>query len=175
METFLLRDREETRRWGEALGALLQPGDVLALVGDLGAGKTTLTRALARGLGISTPVTSPTFTLLQEYAGRIPMFHIDAYRLDRPEDLIDLGFEDYLEREGVMVVEWADRVMPLLPPERLVLEMEIAAETEEAFAEDAPRRLRVVPFGLCYSGRLATLAALPEIQAMRIDAQEAAG
>ncbi|HZT42027.1 MAG TPA: tRNA (adenosine(37)-N6)-threonylcarbamoyltransferase complex ATPase subunit type 1 TsaE [Chthonomonadaceae bacterium] len=183
-ETFLLRDRAETRRWGEALGARLQGGQVVALIGDLGAGKTTLTQAIARGMGVTAPVTSPTFTLVHEYAGRIPLFHFDAYRLERPEEMADLGFDEYLEREGVVVVEWADRVEPLLPAERLTLTLEIE-ETEEGggkreeknpeFAgetddrdgeEDAPRRLTAEAAGSAYVVLLEELAALPEVKPM---------
>ncbi len=134
--TFMLKDREATERWGRALGTLVQPGDVLALVGDLGAGKTWLTRAIALGMGIRDEVTSPTFTLVHEYRGAVPMFHLDTYRLERPEDLFDLGFEDYLQRQGVIVIEWADRVSDLLPPERLTLTLQIVGE-----GEDAARRL----------------------------------
>jgi tRNA threonylcarbamoyladenosine biosynthesis protein TsaE len=121
---FGLRTRGDTLRWGEVLGSQLRAGDVVALVGDLGAGKTTLTQGIALGLGIRDAVTSPTYTLVQEYKGRTQLFHIDPYRLNGPEDLSDIGFDEYLERGGVMVVEWADRVEDLLPEERLTILLE---------------------------------------------------
>jgi tRNA threonylcarbamoyladenosine biosynthesis protein TsaE len=107
--------RQATLRLGERLGRACAPGDLILLRGDLGAGKTTLTQGIARGLGISGAVNSPTFTLIKEYAGRLPLFHVDLYRLDDPEHVGALGLEDYLERGGVTVVEWADRGDPLWP------------------------------------------------------------
>src|SRR5581483_9774605 len=110
MAKFALLSEQETRRFGRALGELLRPGDVVALIGDLGTGKTTLTQAIARGMGITADVSSPTFALVHEYYGPTPLFHFDPYRLDRCEDLADLGFEEYFHRGGVIVVEWADKV-----------------------------------------------------------------
>jgi tRNA threonylcarbamoyladenosine biosynthesis protein TsaE len=107
-----------------ALGRLLQSGDVVALIGDLGAGKTTLTKSIGAGMGILDDVTSPTFTLMHEYRGATPLFHLDPYRLDRPEDLAEFGLDDYLNRDGVLVVEWADRLLHLLPPNRLTIQFE---------------------------------------------------
>ncbi len=160
-----MQDRAQTARWGAALGARLRPGDVVALIGDLGAGKTTLAQALAQGLGIEAPVTSPTFTLIQEYPGPIPMFHFDPYRLERPEDVADLGWEEYFERGGVIVVEWADKVAALLPAERLTLTLEIVAPEEmDMEAADAPRCLTVEAVGPRYESLLAELEALPEMR-----------
>src|SRR5262249_9640924 len=159
-----------TALWGAALGERLQPGDVIALVGDLGAGKTTLAQAMARGLGITEPVTSPTFTLIQEYPGRVPMFHFDPYRLENPEDMADLGFDEYCERRGVIGAEWADKIAALLPPERLTLRLEILADTsEDAGAEDAPRRLSAEAVGSRYAALLAEVGALPELEARRVE------
>src|SRR5690349_18024868 len=115
MMTFRLATRAATTAIGRLLGAQLKPGDVVALIGDLGAGKTTLTQAIAEGMGITSDVSSPTFALIHEYPGTVPLFHIDPYRLDRAEDLAELGFEEYLQRGGVIVVEWADKVADLLP------------------------------------------------------------
>jgi len=162
---YVLRGRAETAAWGEALGRRLRPGDVIALVGDLGAGKTTLTQALARGMGIAEPVTSPTFTLIQEYPGRVPMFHVDPYRLESPEEMADLGFDEYFARNGVMVVEWADRVAVLLPPERLTLRLEIPADAAPD-TEDAPRLLTAEAAGARAVALLADLDARAEIKAM---------
>ena len=108
---YLTKSPEETEKLGEALGLRLQPGTVLAYRGDLGAGKTAFTRGLARGLGIEEPVTSPTYTIVNEYlSGRLPLFHFDTYRLRSADDLFDIGWDDYLERGGVCAVEWSENV-----------------------------------------------------------------
>lgn len=102
---------EQTEAVGVALGKCIAAGTVLAYEGDLGAGKTAFTRGLARGLGIKEPVTSPTYTIVNEYlSGRIPLFHFDMYRLSCADDLFDIGWEDYLERGGVCAVEWSENV-----------------------------------------------------------------
>ena len=102
---------EETEAGGAALGQVLTPGSVVAYRGDLGAGKTAFTRGLARGLGCTDTVTSPTYTIVNEYlSGRIPLFHFDMYRLRSSDDLWDIGWEDYLERGGVCAVEWSENV-----------------------------------------------------------------
>ena len=113
--TFLTNSPAETEKVGAALGSILQPGTVLAYRGDLGAGKTAFTRGLARGLGCDEIVTSPTYTIVNEYlSGRIPLFHFDMYRLASSDDLWDIGWEDYLERGGVCAVEWSENVADAL-------------------------------------------------------------
>ena len=108
---FITNSAQETEQVGQALGARLQPGTVLAYEGDLGAGKTAFTRGLARGLGATEQVTSATHTIVNEYlSGRIPLFHFDMYRLTSADDLWDIGWEDYLERGGVCAVEWSENV-----------------------------------------------------------------
>ena len=108
---FMTHSPEETEKIGAKLAEQLNPGAVLAYRGDLGAGKTAFTRGLARGLGITDPVTSPTYTIVNEYlGGRIPLFHFDMYRLSCADDLFDIGWEDYLERGGVCAVEWSENV-----------------------------------------------------------------
>ena len=108
---FITNSPLETEAVGQALGKALQPGAVIAYRGDLGAGKTAFTRGLARGLGIREPVTSPTYTIVNEYlSGRMPLFHFDMYRLHSADDLFDIGWEDYLERGGVCAVEWSENV-----------------------------------------------------------------
>ena len=108
---FLTNSPEETERVGAALGKILNPGTVLAYRGDLGAGKTAFTRGLARGLGYAEPVTSPTYTIVNEYlGGRLPLFHFDMYRLASSDDLWDIGWDDYLDRGGVCAVEWSENV-----------------------------------------------------------------
>ena len=102
---------DETQALGQKLASRLAPGDVIAYFGDLGAGKTAFTRGLAQGLGITDPVTSPTYTIVNEYlSGRIPLFHFDMYRLSSSDDLFDIGWEDYLSRGGVCAVEWSENV-----------------------------------------------------------------
>ena len=108
---FFTQSPEQTEAVGAALGRVVRPGTVIAYQGDLGAGKTAITRGLARGLGITEPVTSPTYTIVNEYlSGRLPLFHFDMYRLSCAEDLWDIGWEDYLERGGVCAVEWSENV-----------------------------------------------------------------
>lgn len=108
---FITHSPEETEKIGEALAKSLQPGTILAYRGDLGAGKTAFTRGLARGLGCKETVTSPTYTIVNEYlGGRLPLFHFDMYRLASSDDLWDIGWEDYLDREGVCAVEWSENV-----------------------------------------------------------------
>ena len=108
---FTTNSPAQTEAVGEALGRVLLAGTVLAYRGDLGAGKTAFTRGLARGLGAAEPVTSPTYTIVNEYlSGRIPLFHFDMYRLKNSDDLFDIGWDDYLERGGVCAVEWSENV-----------------------------------------------------------------
>ena len=108
---YITNSPEQTEALGAALAEKLQPGTVLAFRGDLGAGKTAFTRGLARGLGAGDRVTSPTYTIVNEYlSGRLPLFHFDMYRLESEDDLFDIGWEDYLERGGVCAVEWSENV-----------------------------------------------------------------
>ena len=108
---FTTNSPAETEAVGAALSRILIPGTVIAYRGDLGAGKTAFTRGLARGLGVSDPVTSPTYTIVNEYlGGRMPLFHFDMYRLHSADDLWDIGWEDYLERGGICAVEWSENV-----------------------------------------------------------------
>lgn len=112
---YLTNSESETEDLGARLGARLEPGAVVAFAGGLGAGKTAFTRGLARGLGIEERVTSPTFTIVNEYAGgRLPLFHFDMYRLGSSEELFDIGWEDYLSRGGVCAVEWSENVADAL-------------------------------------------------------------
>jgi len=121
----------DTRAIGEALGPMLSSGDALALTGELGAGKTTFVQGLARGLGFSGPVVSPTFTLVREYrGGRLPLVHADVYRLDRVQEVLDLALEEEVE-DGVLAVEWGDVVEALLPAGHLVVELTVPGDGEE--------------------------------------------
>jgi tRNA threonylcarbamoyladenosine biosynthesis protein TsaE len=109
------RSQEETEQLGAALARWLHPGDVVAITGPLGAGKTCFIRGLARGLGVSQPVASPTFVLVHQYRGRLPVYHLDAYRTTSLTEVLDLGFDEYVAGEGVTVIEWADTLRSILP------------------------------------------------------------
>jgi len=132
-EQFITGSLEETLALGERLAQELRPGDCVALIGELGAGKTTLIKGLARGLGIpEEEVISPTFMLIREHrGGRVPLFHVDAYRIAEAEELREVGIEEYLlSGEGITVIEWAERVEELLPPNCIRIELQVLSETE---------------------------------------------
>lgn len=114
---------EETELLGEQIGSYLDAGMVVALIGELGAGKTMLTKGIARGLGVPGLVHSPTFTLIHEHVGRLPVYHFDLYRLSTPEEIEDLGYEGYFYGEGVSIIEWAEKVEKMLPPDHLEIRM----------------------------------------------------
>lgn len=138
MRTFLPRtttSAEETVALGRELAQQLQPGDILALYGDLGAGKTHLVKGICEGLGI-TPgtVTSPTFTLVNEYAGSLPVYHFDVYRIERIEELFELGYEDYFFSDGVTLVEWPEKIESLLPGYTLRIRLTHKSENERQIA-----------------------------------------
>ncbi|PWU17055.1 MAG: tRNA (adenosine(37)-N6)-threonylcarbamoyltransferase complex ATPase subunit type 1 TsaE [Candidatus Rokuibacteriota bacterium] len=115
------RSPDETRAVGERLGVGLGPGSVVACIGELGAGKTCFLQGLARGLGVTSGVTSPTFVLVNQYRGRVPVYHLDAYRTATLTELCDIGVEELLHGGGVTVIEWADKLLPLLPPHTLTV------------------------------------------------------
>ena len=127
---FITNSPLETEAVGQALATQLKPGTVLAYRGDLGAGKTAFTRGLARGLGATDPVTSPTYTIVNEYlSGRMPLFHFDMYRLNSADDLFDIGWEDYLERGGVCAVEWSENVAEALEGPMVVMIEKLGEDT----------------------------------------------
>lgn len=113
----------DTRAIGAALAAVLGAGDVVVLAGDLGTGKTALAQGIAEGLGVEARVTSPSFMIVRVYEGRLPLHHVDVYRLDHLQELHDLGFEEVVDSRGVTVIEWGDRVTPMLPGDRLDLRL----------------------------------------------------
>ena len=119
----------ETVLAGEQMGKMLLPGDVLAFYGDLGAGKTAFIRGVARGLGIASRVSSPTFTIVNEYPGPVPLFHFDMYRLGSSDELFEIGWEDYLTRGGVCCVEWTENVADAMPAEAVAVTIEKTGET----------------------------------------------
>ncbi|RJP35292.1 MAG: tRNA (adenosine(37)-N6)-threonylcarbamoyltransferase complex ATPase subunit type 1 TsaE [Actinobacteria bacterium] len=143
---------EETFGLGLALAELLRPGDVVLLVGELGAGKTCFVQGIARGMGVGEHVTSPTFTLMREYCGRLPLYHLDAYRLQDASDLYAIGVDEYLDGEGVLLVEWGDRVRDFFPPGYLEVRFDFAGGDEERCLHFLPRggkwedRLPGMPF-----------------------------
>lgn len=125
----VVRDEEEMEALGAALGAELPPGSVLALVGGLGAGKTRMVKGLARGAGYGGEVTSPTFALVHEYrGGRLPLFHLDLYRLKSADELLAIGWDEFLDEGGLVIVEWADLFPELLPPATRWLRFEVLPE-----------------------------------------------
>jgi tRNA threonylcarbamoyladenosine biosynthesis protein TsaE len=146
---FISRSPEETQHLGIQLGKLAKAGDVVLLVGELGTGKTCLAQGIAWGLGIDDYTLSPSFVLIREYQGRLPLYHIDFYRIDSIEEVFDLGLDDYLYGEGVCVVEWAEKAFPVLPKEHLLVKLEHLGENE--------RKLSLEPEGERYQQLLSEL------------------
>ncbi|MGH2736669.1 MAG: tRNA (adenosine(37)-N6)-threonylcarbamoyltransferase complex ATPase subunit type 1 TsaE [Actinomycetota bacterium] len=149
---------EETRILGASLAPLLLPGDVLSLNGDLGAGKTVFVQGLASAMGVETRVTSPTFTLIHEYDGRYPIRHLDVYRLDHFQEVLDLGFEELLDPAAILVVEWGEAVAPLLP--RRFLEVDL--RRGPGFDEEFRRDVRFRPRGPGWEGKLDSMRTTAE-------------
>lgn len=125
------RSPEETREVGAVIARVLSPGDVVSLTGDLGAGKTNLVQGAARELGAEGPVGSPTFVLVREYRGSLPIYHLDVYRLERIQEVLDLGFEDLLDPRGVVFIEWGGAIEGLLPDSLLEVELHTLEEEED--------------------------------------------
>jgi len=147
---------EETRKIGEALGKLLAPGDVVGLMGYLGAGKTVFVQGVAKGLGVKGRITSPTFTLIHEHYGRIPLYHVDVYRLNTPSDVETIGIEDYLYGDGAVLLEWADLVLPILPDERL----DVTIRRPDNENDDNVREICISPHGQRYEHMLEELKSI---------------
>lgn len=146
------RSPQATQALGRKLGELAGPGDVFLLVGELGAGKTCLVQGLAWGLGFADYVASPSFVLLRVYQGRLPLYHIDLYRVERLVEVAELGLDDYFYGNGVSAVEWADRAMELLPPQHLLVEFQLVSARQ--------RRLSLRPAGQRYEEVVARLRGL---------------
>ncbi len=123
MLTFTTSSAEETITLGEKIGRLLKKGDIIAMQGTLAAGKTTITKGIAKALGITDTITSPTFCLISEYQGTMPLYHMDVYRLDGTEDFINLGTDDMLYGDGVSIIEWSEKIMDELPSNTIVLKI----------------------------------------------------
>ncbi|MEE0886355.1 MAG: tRNA (adenosine(37)-N6)-threonylcarbamoyltransferase complex ATPase subunit type 1 TsaE [Treponema sp.] len=123
MITFITNSAEETIELGKKIGSLLQKGDIIAMQGTLAAGKTTITKGIAEALDIKDTITSPTFCLISEYEGKMPLYHMDVYRLDSAEDFANLGTEDMLYGEGVSIIEWSEKIMEELPKKTIILKL----------------------------------------------------
>lgn len=143
---------EQTKALAAAVAELARPGDLLLLAGDLGAGKTAFAQGFGAGLGVTEPITSPTFTLAQQYAGRLPVHHLDVYRLDQMAEVLDLGLAELLDDGGVVLIEWGDAILPALPTDFL--------EVRLTFGEaDDDRRLALRRVGPSWGARARLLAA----------------
>ena len=123
MLTFHTKTEQETIELGEKIGRLLKKGDIIAMQGTLAAGKTTITKGIARALEITDTITSPTFCLISEYYGRMPLYHFDVYRLEGTEDFINLGADDLLYGDGVSIIEWSEKIMDELPSRTIILRL----------------------------------------------------
>jgi tRNA threonylcarbamoyladenosine biosynthesis protein TsaE len=141
---------DETRALGAAFARVLHQGDVVVLEGDLGAGKTTFVQGVGRALGVDEPMVSPTFTIVREYDGDVPIAHVDVYRLDTLGELHDLGFEDVLDGSRITFVEWGDVVAQALPRDRVVVRLELGADDDE-------RVVTVIAHGTKWNDRVATV------------------
>lgn len=121
----------ETEEFGIRLGKLLKPGDIVCLNGDLGAGKTTMTKSIGVGLDVDEYITSPTFTLINLYRGRMVVYHFDVYRLENVDELYDLGFDEYFFGEGVCIIEWAEKIERMIPVDRIVIDIKKGNQLDE--------------------------------------------
>ncbi|MFI5053372.1 MAG: tRNA (adenosine(37)-N6)-threonylcarbamoyltransferase complex ATPase subunit type 1 TsaE [Acidimicrobiia bacterium] len=143
----------DTHALAERVGTLLRAGDVVVLAGELGAGKTVFAKGIARALGITEAVVSPTFTIVREYDAPLPLVHVDVYRLEHLQELHDLGFDDLVGGEAVTVVEWGDRVRAVLPGDRLDVQLDLGTDDDE-------RRISMEPSGSVWAKRADALRAL---------------
>ena len=123
--------REQTIQLGQKIGSKLKKGDILAMQGTLAAGKTTITKGIALALGVKEDITSPTFCLISEYEGNMPLYHMDVYRLDGTEDFINLGVDDMLYGNGVCIIEWSEKIMDELPKNTIIIKLEPVGNTDE--------------------------------------------
>lgn len=160
------RGSEQTRNLGAALAELARPGDVFLLLGELGAGKTVMAQGLGSGLGVDDVITSPTFAMVQSYVGRLDLHHLDVYRLEQLEEERDLGLAELLDDDAVLVVEWGDRIAPVLPRDLLEVRMSYGEGPDD-------RTVEFVPVGQRWAARRRALATVLETFAERRDAMGA--
>lgn len=139
---FVTHSATQTQKAGAVLGRLLEIGDIILLEGDLGAGKTTFTKGVGQGLEVEGYVNSPTFTLVNEYQGRLPLYHLDCYRLESGREALDFGLEEYLYGDGATIIEWPERIAEVLPDEFLLVKL--------SYVNDTKRAIRLEPFGPRY-------------------------
>ena len=138
IKNIYLNNDQETREIGFKLGKLLKPGSIVCLIGDLGAGKTTMTQSLAEALEVDDYITSPTFTIVNQYEGKMPLYHFDVYRIGCSEEMYDIGFEEYINSDGVCIIEWANIIEDILPDEYLKIELNY---------KDMGREMTLIPYG----------------------------
>lgn len=144
---FITHNIEETINIGKQIGELCNPGDIICLVGDLGTGKTHLTKGIALGLGIEEPITSPTFTIVNEYdSGRIKLYHFDVYRVNDPDEIYAIGFDEYIFSNGVSIIEWANYIESLIPEEYMSINISKLPSESENF-----RKIKIYTKGERYS------------------------
>ena len=143
---FYVKNIEETINLGISIGNLLKPGDIICLTGDLGTGKTHITKGIAKGLGVKEHITSPTFTIVNEYdSGRLKLYHFDVYRVSDPDEIYAIGFDDYIFSNGVSIIEWANYIEEILPNEYLHILIEKDLSKGENF-----RKITITPYGERY-------------------------
>jgi len=140
-----IEDIKKTEELGETLGKLLNGGEIICMTGDLGAGKTTLSQSIAKGLDINDYVTSPTFTIINEYYGRHPLYHFDVYRINDVDEMYDLGYEDYFYGDGITIIEWANIIEDILPKERLNIDIKRGDYADS-------REVQIYGYGKKYEG-----------------------
>lgn len=121
---YIVTTVDETYKIGESIGSLVNSGDIICLIGDLGTGKTHLTKGIAKGLNIKDNITSPTFTIVNEYTGRLKLYHFDVYRVNDPDEIAAIGFDEYIFSDGVSIIEWANYIEELIPPNKLTITIE---------------------------------------------------
>ena len=139
--TIKIKNEQETRTFGMELGAGAKAGDVIALIGDLGTGKTTLTKYIAEGLGVTEYITSPTFNIIKEYrSGKLPLFHFDVYRIADVDEMFEIGYEEYFFGEGVCVIEWTDIIEEIIPEDALTIRISMGENENERIYEIEDKR-----------------------------------